>query len=328
MKVLITGGAGFLGLRLARALCELDRLSTSSGERKRIEQIVLFDHVSADLQGQDERMRSVVGDVSSADDLKQVIGEGVDSIFHLAAVVSGQAEQDFDLGMRVNVDASRLLLEAARNTGKKPRVMFTSSVAVYGCPLPDVVTDETALFPQSSYGAQKAIGELLLQDYSRKGFVDGRVARLPTITVRPGRPNQAASSFVSAIIREPLNGEPTHCPVTPETPVWISSPEAAIQNLIRLHEVSGDALGQRRVVNLPGLSVTAQEMVNALRASFGADCAQLVGWSFEQRIQNIVGTWPRSWDCMRAQALGMTQDANFGQVIAAYARHLNPPRKG
>lgn len=328
MKVLITGGAGFLGMRLARALCDLDRLSTSGGEPQRMDQVVLFDHVNADLEGQDKRIGSVVGDVSSADDLKQVIGEGIDSIFHLAAVVSGQAEQDFDLGMRVNVDASRLLLEAARNTGKKPRVIFTSSVAVYGGPLPVVVTDETALFPQSSYGAQKAIGELLLQDYSRKGYVDGRVARLPTITVRPGRPNQAASSFVSAIIREPLNGEPTNCPVAPETPVWISSPEAAIQNLIRLHEVSGDALGQRRVVNLPGLSVTAQEMVDALRASFGSDCAQLVGWSFEQRIQNIVGTWPRSWDSTRAQALGMTQDQNFGQVILAYANRLNPPRTG
>ena len=328
MKVLITGGAGFLGMRLARALCDLDRFSTSSEEPQRIEQVVLFDHVNADLEGHDKRIRSVVGDVSSADDLKQAMGDGVESIFHLAAVVSGQAEQDFDLGMRVNVDASRLLLEAARNTGKRPRVIFTSSVAVYGGELPAIVTDETALFPQSSYGAQKAIGELLLQDYSRKGFVDGRVARLPTITVRPGRPNQAASSFVSAIIREPLNGEPANCPVTPETPVWISSPDTAIQNLIRLHEVSGDALGSRRVVNLPGLSVTAQQMVDALRASFGADCAELVGWSFEQRIQNIVGTWPRSWDFTRAQSLGMSHDKDFGQVIGAYAKSLSPPRIG
>lgn len=326
MKILITGGAGFLGTRLARALCDLDRLSNLAGKQQRIERIVLFDHVSADLEGQDERIRSVVGDVSSADDLHRAIADGVDSIFHLAAVVSGQAEQDFDLGMRVNVDASRMLLEVARSTGKKLKVIFTSSVAVYGGQLSDLVTDETALSPQSSYGAQKAIGELLIQDYSRKGFVDGRVARLPTITVRPGRPNQAASSFVSSIIREPLNGEPANCPVTPETPVWISSPETAIQNLICLHEVSEDALGHRRVVNLPGLSVTAQEMVDALRVSFGADCAQLVGWSFEQRIQNIVGTWPRSWDCTRAQYLGMTRDENFSKVISSYANNLNLSR--
>lgn len=328
MKVLITGGAGFLGMKLARALCVLDRLNNSSGRQQLIEQILLFDHVSAPLQGQDKRIRSVIGDVSSSADLNQAIANGVDSIFHLAAVVSGQAEQDFDLGMRVNVDASRLLLEVARNTGTRPRVIFTSSVAVYGGQLPAIVTDETALAPQSSYGAQKAIGELLIQDYSRKGFVDGRVARLPTITVRPGRPNQAASSFVSAIIREPLNGEPTNCPVRPETPVWISSPDIAIQNLVRLHEVPNDVLGQRRVVNFPGLSVTAQQMVEALEASFGAGCAQRVGWVFEERIQNIVGTWPRSWDFKHAQSLGMAQDQDFRQVIGLYANSLNPPLVG
>jgi D-erythronate 2-dehydrogenase len=319
LNVLITGGAGFLGMRLARALCELDGLSTSDGEQQSIEKIMLFDHVSADLRGQDKRIQSVVGDVSDQDQIAHAIGDGVHSIFHLAAVVSGQAEQDFDLGMRVNVDASRWLLEAARKTGRKPRVIFTSSVAVYGGPLPAIVTDETALLPQSSYGAQKAIGELLLQDYSRKGYVDGRVARLPTITVRPGKPNQAASSFVSSIIREPLSGEPAICPVKPETPIWISSPETAIQNLIRLHEVPEDLLGHHRVVNLPGLSVTAQQMVDALGASLGADYVKQVEWRFEQRIQNIVGTWPQAWDAARARSLGMVGDESFEQVILSYA---------
>lgn len=312
-------------MRLARALCDIGRLSTSDCQQQAIEKVVLFDHVSADLRGQDERIQSVVGDVSHPDPIAQAIGDGVHSIFHLAAVVSGQAEQDFDLGMRVNVDASRWLLEAARKTGCKPRVIFTSSVAVYGGPLPSIVTDQTALLPQSSYGTQKAIGELLLQDYSRKGYVDGRVARLPTITVRPGKPNQAASSFVSSIIREPLNGEQAICPVKPDTPIWISSPQTAIQNLIRLHEVPEALLGHHRVINLPGLSVTAQHMVDALGASLGIGYVSQVQWRFEQRIQDIVGTWPHAWDAARATSLGMARDNNFEEVILSYANSLKRP---
>lgn len=324
MRVLITGGAGFLGQRLARELCSLGLLSTADGLLEPIEQVVLFDRVTADLRGQDGRIQSVVGDVANPADIARAIEGGVNSIFHLAAVVSGQAEQDFDLGMRVNVDASRLLLDAARQTGSRPRVIFTSSVAVYGGKLPALVTDETALLPQSSYGAQKAIGELLLLDYSRKRYVDGRVARLPTITVRPGKPNQAASSFVSGIIREPLNAESANCPVLPETPLWISSPETAIKNLVQLHEVPEDALGAGRVVNLPGLCVTAQQMVDALQNSFGLACAKRVDWTFDQRIQNIVGTWPRAWDTTRALSLGMSSDLDIQHVIMAYANSLKP----
>jgi nucleoside-diphosphate-sugar epimerase len=303
-------------------------LSTAGDSPEHIEQVVLFDRVAADIQGQDRRIHSVVGDVANPADIARAIAGGVNSIFHLAAVVSGQAEQDFDLGMRVNVDASRLLLEAARQTGRRPRVIFTSSVAVYGGKLPALVADETALLPQSSYGAQKAIGELLLLDYSRKRYVDGRVARLPTITVRPGKPNQAASSFVSGIIREPLNAESAICPVLPDTPLWISSPGAAIQNLIRLHEVPEDALGTGRVVNLPGLCVTAQQMVDALQSSFGLAFAKRVDWTFDQRIQNIVGTWPRAWDTTRALSLGMASDLDIQQVIMAYANSLKPAPAG
>ena len=168
------------------------------------------------------------------------------SVFHLAAIVSGQAEADFDLGMRVNVDASRSLLEACRASGHRPRVVFTSSVAVYGGDLPATVPDSTAPNPQSSYGTQKAIGELLINDYSRKGFIDGRALRLPTISVRPGKPNTAASSFASGIIREPLNGEQSTCPIAPETRVWLLSPRKAIEGLILGHELPAQALGSSR----------------------------------------------------------------------------------
>lgn len=322
MKVLITGGAGFLGLRLAKKICARGSLVGPQGTPEAIEQVILFDRVQASPQGLDARIVSAVGDIADARDVDSVFQSGIDSVFHLAAVVSGQAEQDFDLGMRVNVDASRTLLEAARQSGRRPRVLFSSSVAVYGGLLPPLVQDDTALNPQSSYGVQKAIGELLLFDYSRKGFVDGRVARLPTIAVRPGKPNQAASSFVSSVIREPLNGERAVCPVHPETPLWISSPEAAIDNLVVLHEAGAEALGPSRNVNLPGLSVTAQEMIDALRAGHGDAIADKVDWVFEDRIQKIVGTWPRAWDTGRASRLGMTADRDVADLIRQYANEI------
>jgi nucleoside-diphosphate-sugar epimerase len=197
-------------------------------------------------------------------------------------------------------------------------VVFTSSVAVYGGKLPAVVQDDTALNPQSSYGAQKAIGELLLSDYSRRGFVDGRVLRLPTISVRPGKPNAAASSFASGIIREPLAGEAANCPVAPETSLWLLSPRGAITALVNGLELDGARFGNRRVVNLPGLSVTAKQMVEALRRVAGDTVADRVTWQREERIENIVGTWPAAWDATRAVELGFQSDASFDDVIRGY----------
>ncbi len=316
MNVLITGGAGFLGLQLARLLLQRGTLNLD-GRAVAFDRLTLLDVVAP--QGLDDaRVRVVTGDLSDPAVLAQAIDAGTGAIFHLAAVVSGQAEADFELGMRVNLDASRALLETCRVAGHKPRVLFTSSVAVYGGELPPVVQDTTALNPQSSYGVQKAIGELLLSDYSRRGFVDGRVLRLPTISVRPGKPNAAASSFASGIIREPLAGVQANCPLAPETPLWLLSPRAAVTALVNGIELNGERLGNRRVVNLPGLSVTAAGMVEALRRVAGDAVADRVTWQREERIEKIVGTWPAAWNAERAVSLGFQSDASFDEVIRAY----------
>jgi len=317
MKVLITGGAGFLGQRLARQLLTRGQLSDSQGRAHTIDQIVLVDVVPAHDFG-DTRVRVVTGDIADGALLRQVVDTDTTSIFHLAAIVSGQAEADFDLGMRINLDASRLLLDVCRELGHRPKVVFTSSVAVYGGQLPDVVQDTTALNPQSSYGAQKAIGELLLNDFSRRGFVDGRVLRLPTISVRPGKPNKAASSFASGIIREPLNGEASVCPVSPELRLWLLSQRRAIDSLIAGHELSAESLGNYRTINLPGLSVSVGEMVSALEKVAGPDVVSRISFTPDPAIERIVKSWPGAWDVRRAQALGLSADKDFEAIIKAY----------
>jgi nucleoside-diphosphate-sugar epimerase len=327
MKVLITGGAGFLGQRLARQLLARGSLADSNGAEQKIDQLVLLDMVAA--QGfTDPRVRVVTGDITDIALLRDAIDADTKSIFHLAAVVSGQAEADFDLGMRINLDAPRQLLEACRAVGHKPKVVFTSSVAVYGGKLPEVVQDTTALNPQSSYGAQKAIGELLLNDYSRKGFVDGRVLRLPTISVRPGKPNKAASSFASGIIREPLNGEETICPVSPETRLWLLSPRKAIEALIAGHELSAAALGHSRTINLPGISVSVSDMVAALGRVAGPEPVKRIRWERDPVVERIVGSWPGAWDVTRAQALGLSGDADFDSIVRAYMEDDLPRQAG
>ena len=317
MKVLITGGAGFLGQRLARELLARGSLKDAKGAPQALTQLVLLDVVQANDFG-DSRVRTEVGDIAEQSVLERVIDSDTAAIFHLAAIVSGQAEADFDLGMRINLDASRLLLDVCRQRGHRPRVLFTSSVAVYGGELPEIVQNDTALNPQSSYGAQKAIAELLLNDYSRRGFVDGRVLRLPTISVRPGRPNAAASSFASGIIREPLNGEQAVCPVDGSTRLWLLSPRKAIESLIAGLELDGAALGNQRVLNLPGISVSVDEMVAALREVAGDAVAKRIVWQPDARVEKIVGSWPGRWDTARAEQLGLSGDGNFADVIRAY----------
>lgn len=318
MNVVISGGAGFLGQRLARQLLRRGTLTGPTGEPTSIERLVLLD--AAEAAGFDDpRVRVVVGDVADSGVVRQAIDSSVGSVFHLAAVVSGQAERDFDLGMRVNLDASRLVLEACRAGGATPKVVFTSSVAVYGGQRPGEVDDDTPLTPHSSYGAQKAIAEMLLGDYTRKGFVDGRVARLPTVSVRPGRPNQAASSFASGIIREPLNGEVAVCPVARDVKLWLLSPRRAIECLIALHEVPAQRLGDDRRINLPGLSVSVDEMIDALRAVGGDNAVDRIRFERDEAVERIVGSWPASWSTTRARALGLEGDADFTAIVRAYA---------
>jgi nucleoside-diphosphate-sugar epimerase len=317
MKILITGGAGFLGERLARRLLSEGALRGPSGEREEIERLTLLDVVPP-RDVFDPRVRVVTGSISDPGVIAAAFGEETHAIFHLAAVVSGQAEADFALGMQVNFDATRLLLELARRTEDRPRVVFTSSVAVFGPPLPPVVQDDTAAVPQSSYGAQKLMCELLVHDYSRRGFIDGRALRMPTIVVRPGAPNKAASSFASSIIREPLAGEEAICPVPPETVMWLMSPGKAIENLVHGHELAAERLGPSRIVNMPGLSVSVRDMVAALERVAGPAASRRIRWERDPDVLRIVSSWPGRFDTPRAEALGFQADASFEDVVRAH----------
>lgn len=317
MKIVITGGSGFLGRRLARELLLRKSLPDHAGQTRPISKIVLVDVVpAADLN--DPLIEHLTGDIAEASLLARAIDAATEVVWHLAAIVSSHAEADFDLGMRINLDASRLLLERCRACGNSPRVIFASSVAVYGGDLPAVVQDNTALRPQSSYGTQKAIAELLLQDFTRKGFVDGRILRLPTISVRPGKPNRAASSFASGIIREPLNGQPAICPVSKDVRLWLLSPRKAIQCLVHGCKLSPAVLGENRAINLPGVSVSAGEMVQALKRVAGPDVASRVTWQRDADIERIVGSWPGAWNAERALSLGFSGDGSFEEIIRNY----------
>lgn len=324
MQVLITGGAGLLGARLARQLLERGTLSNGAGKQQEISEVVLLDVVPA--QGFDDpRIKVVTGDISDPGVIEAHVTDRTQSIFHLAAIVSGQAEADFELGMRINFDATRLILERARKNGNQPRLVFTSSVAVFGGELPDRVPDAQLLTPQSSYGAQKVMGELLVNDYSRKGYVDGRALRMPTVCVRPGAPNKAASSFASGIIREPLNGVESVCPVEPDTRMWLLSPRYAIESLIHGHEVDGSAFGSTRALSLPGLATTVREMVAALERVAGAKVAGRIRWERDPAVVRIVNTWPGDFITARGDAMGFRRDASFDDIIRAY---INDELKG
>ena len=317
MHVLITGGAGFLGKALAARLLERGHLSGADGADESIDQITLTDMVRADGLD-DPRLSQVAGDIADRALLERLVTPDTTAIFHLAAVVSGQAEADFDLGMRVNLDGTRALLEVCRGVGHRPRVVFASSVAVYGGALPEVVLESTPLTPQTSYGTQKAIAELLVADYTRKGFIDGRSLRLPTVTVRSGKPNAAASSFASGIIREPVNGEESVCPVDRSTRMWVISPESTVNGFIHAHELPAGRLGFQRSISLPGLSVTVGEMAAALERVAGADAAARIRWQPDPRITKLVDTWPGMLDASRGRELGFPHDENFDAIVRAY----------
>jgi len=315
MDIVVTGAAGFLGGEVVAAL-----LARGELRGREVTRVVAVDRVAPTVGTGDPQVVPVVGDIAEPGLLASVVDGSTDVVFHLAAIVSGQAEADLDLGARVNVDATRLLLDACRHAGTAPVVVFSSSVAVYGGDLPAVVDDSTPLWPASTYGTQKVIGELLLADYTRKGFVDGRALRLPTISVRPGAPNRAASSFLSGIIREPLAGLPAVCPVAPEAQVWLASPDSAVANLVAGAEL--DLGTDRRGVNLPGVSVSVGEMVRTLAAVAGPAVADLVRWEPDPTISALVETWPARIDTGRALAAGLRADAGFEALLEAYLRRV------
>jgi nucleoside-diphosphate-sugar epimerase len=322
MKVVITGGGGFLGLRLARSLLARGKLAAAGGARE-ITRIVLLDGAYPAQMPKDSRLEVVTGDISDAATMSRVVTPDTASVFHLAAVVSGAAEADFDLGMRVNLEGTRLLLERMRQCAQPPRMVFTSSVAAFGGELPAVLDDSTTPNPQTSYGTQKVIGEYLVTDYSRKGFIDGRSLRLPTIVVRPGKPNAAASSFASGILREPLNGAASECPVAPETGVWLLSPKRVVEAFVHAHELPADAWGTRRVLNLPGITVSVAKMIETMGRIAGPATVKRVAWKADARIQAIVRTWPVNFETPRALAMGFRADPDIATVIRDYIADEN-----
>jgi len=316
MHVVVTGGAGFLGARLIHAL--LAGEATLDGEA--VTRVTSIDLAPCPVG--DARVESVAGDIADPSLIDQALRDDTVAVCHLAAVVSAQAEADFDLGMRVNLDATRGLLEACRAHPKRLRFLFASSLAVFGPGLSQELSQPVAEAvgprPRSSYGAQKAIGELLVNDYSRRGFVDGRACRLPTIVVRPGKPNQAASSFASSIIREPLAGLDAVCPVDAQLPLWLSSPRAVVANLLHALTLPGESLGGWRTLNLPGITVTVAEMLEALERQAGAEARSRVRFEPDAAIDAIVASWPGGLEISHPLALGFRADADFDAIIRAY----------
>jgi D-erythronate 2-dehydrogenase len=331
LKVVITGGAGFIGARLASEILARGSLSVAGTPSQPVRRLTLLDQVDppARVSG-DPRVAVWQGDLVSGleGDAATPLAEA-DLVFHLAAAVSADCERDFDLGMRANVTGTRLVLSACRRSGRAPVVVFSSSLAVFGGtsshPLPDVITDSTLPVPQSSYGVQKFIGEQLIADYSRKGFIQGRSVRLMTVTVRPGRPNGAASGFLSGIIREPLAGLRANSPVPPGTAVAVSSPARAIEGLLRAAETAPHQWGDPTAVTLPSVTVTVGEMVQALERVAGPAVSALVGWEPDEAIAAIVRGWPARFATTRATALGLRPDDGFGAIVRAYLRDTAGP---
>ncbi len=318
MKILITGGGGFLGYRVAKTLLERGTAADAEGRQVAISRITLYD--MAFPANVDSRLVCVEGDLADRALLEKTMGGDTDAVFHLASVVSGAAEADFDLGMRVNLDGTRNLLEVCRQQARPPRFVFTSSLAVFGGEIPDVIEDTTMPTPQSSYGIQKVCCEYLITDYTRKGFIDGRTLRLPTISVRAGKPNAAASSFASGIIREPLAGVAAVCPVGREACLWLLSPAKAVAALVHAHDLPSSAWGINRVLNIAGITVAVGEMVDALRKLAGDKVADLIEWKPDARVQAIVLTWPARFNTVRALNMGFVADASVESMIGDYIR--------
>jgi nucleoside-diphosphate-sugar epimerase len=315
MQVLIIGAAGMVGGKLAQRLASDGTLGTQT-----IDSLSLADVVPPAIAPGVMPVETVVGDIAEPGVVRDLIDARPSVIFDLAAVVSGEAEIDFEKGYRVNLDGTRRLLEAVRTVGDgyRPRLVFSSSIAVFGPPIPDVIGDEQASTPATSYGTQKAIAELLLADYSRRGFLDGVGIRLPTVCVRPGAPNRAASGFFSGIIREPLNGQEAVLPVSRDVRHWFASPRAAVQFLVHAAAIDTGKLGLHRSLTMPGLSATVSEEIAALRRVAGDEAVALIRDEPDEMIARLVGGWPRAFDARRAAALGFVAEVDFDEIVRVY----------
>ncbi|WP_114942884.1 D-erythronate dehydrogenase [Microvirga calopogonii] len=315
MQILILGAAGMVGRKLTERLVREGRLGG-----KAITRLVLHDVVEPERPQTSLPVETLTSDFSMPGEAEKLVASRPDVIFHLAAIVSGEAEADFDKGYRINLDGTRFLFDAVRTIGDgyKPRLVFTSSIAVFGAPFPDAIGDEFFLTPLTSYGAQKAMGELLLADYTRRGFFDGVGIRLPTICVRPGKPNKAASGFFSSIIREPLNGQETVLPVSLDVRHAHASPRSAVNFLVHAASMDTSKIGPRRNLTMPSVSVTVGEQIEALRRVAGEQAVARIRHEIDPTIVRFVEGWPRRFDASRAESLGFRAESSFDEIISIY----------
>jgi D-erythronate 2-dehydrogenase len=317
MHILVIGAAGMVGRKLVAALIAKGEIGGTP-----IDGLTLADIVAPAAPRFAGRADTIAADLSDQGVAKKLIAARPDLIFHLAAIVSGEAETDFEKGYRVNLDGTRELFEAIRKEGQKkpyaPKLVFTSSIAVFGEPLPEIIGDTQAQTPLTSYGTQKAICELLLADYSRRGFFDGIGIRLPTIVIRPGMPNKAASGFFSSILREPLVGQEAVLPVSETVRHWFASPRAAVKFLLHAAELDTTPMGARRSLTMPGLAATVGDEIEALRRIAGDKAARLIRREPDEAVAKIVSGWPQSFDASRAAALGFKAESSFDEIIRAH----------
>ena len=318
MKIVIIGAAGMIGRKLAERLCADGRLGDQA-----IDELTLFDIVKPAVPtGLVPSIKSVAADLTDANTPRLLIDAKPDVIFHLAAIVSGEAEADFDKGYTINLDGTRNLFEAIRAQSEqgnyKPRMLFASSIAVFGAPFPEKIADDYHLTPLTSYGTQKAIGELLLADYTRRGIFDGIGLRFPTICIRPGKPNKAASGFFSNILREPINGQTAVLPVADDVRHWFASPRAAIEFCLHAALIDGERVGSRRNLSLPGLSATVGEQIESLGRVVGADAVKLITRKRDASIEAIMAGWPRDFDTQRALELGFRAETSVDDMVRVY----------
>jgi D-erythronate 2-dehydrogenase len=318
MKILIIGGAGMVGRKLAERLARDGKLGSQA-----ISGLTLYDVVTAEMpKAAKFPVKVLAGDLPAEGQTDKLVQDKPDVIFHLAAIVSGEAEQEFDKGYRINLTGTHNLIESMRHAydkaAKKPRLVFTSSIAVFGSPFPDKIPDEFHHTPLTSYGTQKAIGELLLADYTRKGMIDGVGIRLPTICVRPGKPNKAASGFFSNIMREPLAGLEAVLPVSEEVMHWHASPRAAVGFLLHAATIDGEKIGPRRNLTMPGIPATVGQQIAALKKVAGEHVVKRIRREPDAMIQKIVSGWPTQFDAKRATALGFKAESSFEEILKVH----------